>query len=680
LNLWYKYTMNNKRIALIVLIIIAGWGYFLSSLISHSAVVSTESVTIDLSNIIGPATARASGVQLSLSADKPSISMVSPLKFQLYRTSANQPYGGFANYGNISSAGTTIQVLLAQDFWSTQQTHNVPSPGDNNDWSTWTNLVTQIVQQAKTNNQTYQWDIWNEPNWIWFWSRSITQWFETYRQAVVAIRNIDPNAVIVGPSAMCYNCIDSFGSTTFIKDFLTYAKANNVLPNILSWHEIWDTPDQIPVHVNDIQNFMQQNGISIPQIEINEYGNPNHFYDSGYLVWYLANLERSKIFLANRTCMSEGGTVDNCWNYSLDGLLTSDTFQPRSVWWTYKGYADLSGQLATVTPSTSVDAVSSVDAVNKKVVTLVGNHSYTPVNITLNYSNLSSANFLGKLSHVVITRIDNSGQNASTGPVNVSDTTVSSSNNTLSINIPAGGGMEVYIVQVTPSPSVTLTADNYSFPYGGGSTNLHWSSMNATSCTGINFNTNGAVSGSIFTGILTSSKTYSITCTDGSVTASSSITITVQPQVLIPPVHTCFPAGTQVTLSNGSSKSIEDIKVGDMVQGYDVSLDKLVPEKVLKTYIHIDGGEPIIMINNMLKATANHPFYVEGKWVSADKLKIGDKLTYLNGHEVKNVSVMSLVPESPLDKVYNLTVSDQHDYFANGILVHNKLAPLPAFN
>ncbi len=80
------------------------------------------------------------------------------------------------------------------------------------------------------------------------------------------------------------------------------------------------------------------------------------------------------------------------------------------------------------------------------------------------------------------------------------------------------------------NPTVSLTADNQNVSYGG-STYLHWSSANTTSCVGTNFNTNSATSGSYYTGALTNTTTYSIICYNtnaiGNPSISDSVTITV---------------------------------------------------------------------------------------------------------------------------------------------------------
>lgn len=80
-------------------------------------------------------------------------------------------------------------------------------------------------------------------------------------------------------------------------------------------------------------------------------------------------------------------------------------------------------------------------------------------------------------------------------------------------------------VASAPAATANLSANPISIPQGGSST-LTWSSTNATSCTGTNFNTSGATSGSIAV-TPAADTTYTVTCTGSGAPASSSVTVTV---------------------------------------------------------------------------------------------------------------------------------------------------------
>jgi len=72
-----------------------------------------------------------------------------------------------------------------------------------------------------------------------------------------------------------------------------------------------------------------------------------------------------------------------------------------------------------------------------------------------------------------------------------------------------------------------------------------------------------------------------------------------------------------------------------------------------------------------LKVTMEHPFYVNGEWVPFHELRVGDILRTHDGKKARITSLDYLEVEEPVN-VYNIEVSFPNDYFAEGILVHNK--------
>lgn len=64
----------------------------------------------------------------------------------------------------------------------------------------------------------------------------------------------------------------------------------------------------------------------------------------------------------------------------------------------------------------------------------------------------------------------------------------------------------------------------------------------------------------------------------------------------------------------------------------------------------------------------------EGEWVAARELAVGDRLRRRGGR-LREVHELTTVAQ-PLT-VFDLSVEHPHDFFANGVLVHNKTAPQP---
>ena len=135
----------------------------------------------------------------------------------------------------------------------------------------------------------------------------------------------------------------------------------------------------------------------------------------------------------------------------------------------------------------------------------------------------------------------------------------------------------------------------------------------------------------------------------------------------------CFAAGTQITMADGATRAIETLQVGDYVLAYDTLLGRAMPSRVTKTFVHQNEGG-MVLVNGTVRATPNHPFYANGKWVRADELNSGDVLIGLTGRVDASMATLDSLQSMPaVETVYNLEVDTLHDYFAGGVLVHNKL-------
>ena len=129
----------------------------------------------------------------------------------------------------------------------------------------------------------------------------------------------------------------------------------------------------------------------------------------------------------------------------------------------------------------------------------------------------------------------------------------------------------------------------------------------------------------------------------------------------------CFSAGTLITTENGEV-AIEDIKVDDMVKTYNEKTKEIEIARVDELFVHEECGDGLI-INGNINTTTNHPFYIDGKWVEGKDLKLGDELLNLDGSK-QVITSMELNSES--QTVYNFEVPGNHNYYAEGVLVHNK--------
>jgi len=130
----------------------------------------------------------------------------------------------------------------------------------------------------------------------------------------------------------------------------------------------------------------------------------------------------------------------------------------------------------------------------------------------------------------------------------------------------------------------------------------------------------------------------------------------------------CFLSGTKILLANNTTKNIENIVIGDKVKTRTgVNDGKLVDAKVLDVQKHEVGS--YLLINRQLRVTPEHNLFINGRWMTAAEIKIGDSYLDTNG-SFKTITNI----ETHFGKftVYNLSVDIYHTFFANGFFVHNE--------
>ena len=127
----------------------------------------------------------------------------------------------------------------------------------------------------------------------------------------------------------------------------------------------------------------------------------------------------------------------------------------------------------------------------------------------------------------------------------------------------------------------------------------------------------------------------------------------------------CLATGTKIATPDGEV-SVEDIKEGDIVLSYDEQTGIVEPNIVYYTTVHSDYAG-YLQINDRLRITANHPVYTTEGIVDAGDLSVGNVMKTIAGTEV----VTSIVKMPELATLYNFEVADNHNYFAEGVLVHN---------
>ncbi|MFF0110703.1 polymorphic toxin-type HINT domain-containing protein [Streptomyces hirsutus] len=150
-----------------------------------------------------------------------------------------------------------------------------------------------------------------------------------------------------------------------------------------------------------------------------------------------------------------------------------------------------------------------------------------------------------------------------------------------------------------------------------------------------------------------------------------------------------FLPGSQVLMADGSSKNIEDLRVGDEILTTDPITGKTTRQRVTAELLS-EGSKNLVKITieegsgkrQVITATDNHPFWVAalGEWVPAGQLTAGQWLQTSNGTHVQ-IAIVERWTQTA--RVHNLTVSATHTYYVLAgeipVLVHNSGDPACGF-
>jgi hypothetical protein len=286
-------------------------------------------VAVDFATPV-PGVPSMSGLLHGLDTSRPPDEMIQPLRPKLWRVGAYRNWRTI--YDRLIGFGARLEFVLSDPF-------GYRSPWPYEDYDRWEMYVRGQAQLAK--GLDILWDVWNEPNTTTFWQGTREQFFETYRRAYGVLRDeLGPDVWIGAPSLTRYD-------RDFIGAFLDFGVANGCEVNFLSWHELQSTGTRIfPIAGNlaDAYASWVDNpdyaDLNIQEIHVNEIIGSADQYRPGEIWGTFYYLEQGGANGACKACWRGLDGYDNCANFTLDGLIAPDTYQPRAGWWAYKLYAD----------------------------------------------------------------------------------------------------------------------------------------------------------------------------------------------------------------------------------------------------------------------------------------------------------------------------------------------------
>ncbi len=400
------------------------------------AVAAGNTLVVNAASVLRPVTHVAAGGLYALATPTQPAAAQLPA---LHLNQLVQPAPGVQQLGNGATVptGDALKVAPLATGAGAQEYVRMPDiypnfPYQWVSWSDWLAKVNTMVSARLAATATTNidgWELWNEPDWTWNTAAAGSfdaGWVRTY-QAVRALDSVTP---IVGPSISIYN-------HAWMAGWLAYAKANNALPNVITWHQLsTGSAGTIGGNVADFKALEASLGISPIPISIDEYAAPAEVDVPGAAVHYLAAFERYGVHDAERAYWFESGTVN--------GLLFSN--KPTGTYWLYKWYGDMAGDMVTVTPSGSQDGIAAYDSTRKIVNIVVGGDSG---NNSVQVTGLGS---FGSSVKVVLSSTPDSGRLANvSAPATISTTTVAVTNGSVTVPIANQNAQSAYQLLVTPA-------------------------------------------------------------------------------------------------------------------------------------------------------------------------------------------------------------------------------------
>jgi hypothetical protein len=425
------------------------------------AQAADESIAVNFSVAGGSPTYRASGwiYGMTENASAPADHFYRDVRFRYMRAGGAQldsPGGWVSGRYDRRWNATRAQllrtrslggefILLVHDLWGADGYPISRFPGDNGNWTDYDNFLTRLINDVRATGAPVQWDLWNEPNITLFWNRPQSQYFELWRRTYQRVRAAFPNQLIVGPS---HAGVPST-SPGWWTQYFDFVRANNVIPDIISWHAL---PSDPVANVAAANASLGARGIPHPRpYQINEYAASNE-QNPGDGSWYIARLERAGAD-GLRANWAGGGNLHN----DLGNLLVRNSagqHQPKGEWWVYQFYGSQTGQISSVTPSRSYDAFATKASGIAKI--LVGGGGTTG-NIAVNLQRLDTTSGIVQNNQVrvIVQRIPYNGGGAVQGPVTIQNSVVTLSGNGTTVNLPHTNADETFTITLQPPSAQT---------------------------------------------------------------------------------------------------------------------------------------------------------------------------------------------------------------------------------
>lgn len=447
-----------RRLAAATTITAALVGTALTAPAAHAA---NPQLTVDLGQSTGPVMHGANGTLYGLSDDGvPGDSLVTPLHMTTIAQKA--PDGTQHPNGDALTVKPAYDRGGGGDVYIYMQDIYAQWPYENLGLSDYLSKVDTMVHKVASRSDAadFVWVPFNEPdgNWYTGLGSSNTTTYTTARNQFESdwtavynkIRSIIPGARIAGPNETHYD-------TRLMNDFYPWAKANNVLPDVTTWHEL--NPGSLSGFESTLAGYRTlETNTGIPKLPVNidEYANRRDQSVPGQMIQWMSMFERNKVFADQAFWNIAGNLNDN----------NAQTNIPNGNWWLLRWYAGLTGQTVKVTPpqpntTDTLQGIGSLDTGRQQAQVLLGGTSGSVDTVIQHLP----ASFGGNVN-VTVERTGWSGyEGAAPAPAVVSRSTA---------NVAADGHVTVPLTGLDPMAAYRITVN----PAGTGSptaASLPWS-------------------------------------------------------------------------------------------------------------------------------------------------------------------------------------------------------------
>lgn len=304
-------------------------------------IIKVPTLTIDFSKQ-SELTGRASGFLYGLAENEVPTSEIT--ESIAINTLATKPAGGLQHpigdvnqvYKTFTNAGGEYLFIYTQDMYDTWY-YQFDSLELYNERVKKT--VTEMENSEYKDKLVYC--IYNEmDNGIWFGDHWVEEnrykFYDAWKSTYQVVKDINPNAKIAGPGHCGYNY-------DWNKEFLTYCKENNCMPDMFVWHELAGEPNYsiywMEYRFNEFNEMCDELGVERLPICISEYGLMQTNGIPGESVKWISRLEASDVY----GCVAYWRLANNL------AETVADDVTPNSNYWVYKFYADMKGKELEVT-------------------------------------------------------------------------------------------------------------------------------------------------------------------------------------------------------------------------------------------------------------------------------------------------------------------------------------------